>query len=275
MSFLLHPLQVFAAMLNERVRHEQEKMIEFLRAETEVLLEQLGDKRILLSDDERRLLAVKGMALEKEDLEKFCAIVQPDTIRRWHRELVEGNRYKNPQRKTGRPATEQEVVELVLRMARENPSWGYKRIEGALSNVGYSICSSTVANILKHHGVEPAPQRKRQLSWGTFIKAHWDAFEGVDLSMVFGQLIAAVFACLTSLTVTIGDAWSESKWPMDGQVPAGDAAINRISEAENFEIVSCEAVSIKSLQFTRVTRGPPSLCDGFKSSSSDVLAKAA
>jgi hypothetical protein len=62
---------------------------------------------------------------------------------------------------------------------------------------------------------------------------------------------------------------------MDGQVPAGDAAINRISEAENFEIVSCEAVSIKSLQFTRVTRGPPSLCDGFKSSSSDVLAKAA
>ena len=93
MSFLLHPLQVFAAMLIDRVRHEQEKMIEFLRAETEVLLEQLGDKRILLSDDERRLLAVKGMALEKEDLEKFCAIVQPDTIRRWHRELVEGNRY--------------------------------------------------------------------------------------------------------------------------------------------------------------------------------------
>ncbi|MCP4783281.1 MAG: hypothetical protein GY903_00410 [Fuerstiella sp.] len=92
MSFLLHPLQVFAAMLNERVRHEQEKRIEFLRAETEVLLEQLGDKRILLSDDERRLLAVKGMALEKEDLEKFCAIVQSDTIRRWHRELVEGTR---------------------------------------------------------------------------------------------------------------------------------------------------------------------------------------
>jgi hypothetical protein len=72
--------------------------------------------------------------------------------------------------------------------------------------------------------------------------------------MVLGQLIAAVFACLTSLTATIGDAWSESKWPMDGQDPAGDGAIYRISEAENVEIVSCEAVSIKSLQFTRSNR---------------------
>jgi hypothetical protein len=90
--------------------------------------------------------------------------------------------------------------------------------------------------------------------------------------MVFGQLIAGLFAYLTSLTVPIGDAWSESKWPMDGQVPAGDAAIYRISEAENVEIVLCEAVSIKSLQFTS---GPPSLCYGFNSSSSDVLSKAA
>ena len=121
------------------MRHEQEKVIEFLRTETEVLLEQLDDKRILLSDDDRRLLAVKGMALEKEDLENVCVIVQPDTLRRWHRELVERNRFKNPQRKTGRPGTDQEIVDLVRRMARENPSWGYKRIEGALSNVGYSI----------------------------------------------------------------------------------------------------------------------------------------
>ena len=272
MSFLHKPLQVVAAILNEWVRHKQEKMIEFLQAETEVLLEQFGDKRILLSDDDRRLLAVKGMALEKEDLERVCAIVQPDTIRRWHRELVEGNRYKNPHRKAGRHATEQAVVELVLRMARENPSWGYKRIEGSLSNVGYSICSSTVANILKHHGPEVAPQRTRQLSWGTFFKAHWDAFEGIDLSQVFGQLIAGIFAGFTSLTVRIGDAWSESKWPMDEHVPAGDATIYRFSEAENVAIVSGEAVNVKSLQFTR---GPPTLCDRSKSSSSDVLAKAA
>ena len=70
MSFLLHPLHLVAAVLTEWVRHEQEKVIEFLRTETEVLLEQLGDKRILLSDDDRRLLAVKGMALEKG--KNFC-----------------------------------------------------------------------------------------------------------------------------------------------------------------------------------------------------------
>ena len=110
MSFLLHPVHVVVTLLTEWVRHEQEKVIEFLRTETEVLLEQLGDKRILLSDDDRRLLAVKGMALEKEDLENVCVIVQPDTLRRWHRELVERNRFKNPQRKTGRPGTDQEIA---------------------------------------------------------------------------------------------------------------------------------------------------------------------
>jgi hypothetical protein len=82
MSFLLHPLHVVAAVFTEWVRHKQEKVIEFLRTGTEFLLEQLGDKRILLSDDVRRLLAVKGMAFEKEDLENACVIVQPDTLRR-------------------------------------------------------------------------------------------------------------------------------------------------------------------------------------------------
>ena len=118
-----------AAILAERVRHQQEKMIEFLHKELEVLREQMGDKRILLTDDQRRVLAVKGMALDKEQLERTCIIVQPDTLRRWHRELVEGNRYKSGQREIGRPSTDHEIVELVLRMARENAGWGYTRIE--------------------------------------------------------------------------------------------------------------------------------------------------
>jgi len=183
MSLLFRPIEV-AAILAEWVRHQQEKMIEFLQEELEVLREQMGDKRILLTDDQRRILAVKGMALDKEQLERTCIIVQPDTLRRWHRELVEGNRYKSGQRKTGRPSTDHEIVDLVLRMARENASWGYKRIEGALSNVGYDICSSTVANILKQHGIEPAPTRKRTTSWSTFLKAHWDVFEGLELGAI-------------------------------------------------------------------------------------------
>ena len=98
MSFFLHPFQVVAVIFAEWVRREQEKVIDYLQAEAKVLREQLDDKRILLTDDDRRLLAVKGMALEKEDLDRACVIVQPDTLRRWHRELVEGNRYKSEKR---------------------------------------------------------------------------------------------------------------------------------------------------------------------------------
>jgi hypothetical protein len=277
MSFLLHPVHVVTAVLTEWVRHEQEKVIEFLRTETEVLLEQLGDKRILLSDDDRRLLAVKGMALEKEDLEKACVIVQPDTLRRWHRELVEQNRFQNPQRKTGRPSTDHEIVDLVLRMARENPSWGYKRIEGALSNVGYAICSSTVANILKHHGVEPAPRRQRQLSWGAFLRAHMDAFEEADLLNVFGHLLAGVFAWPTLIRDHVRNALSESDLRMEEslqEISDREWAVPGIPKAEIVEghVVSREAASIESPQFTR---GPPTHCDRCKSSPSNLYAKAA
>jgi hypothetical protein len=137
--------------------------------------------------------------------------------------LVEGNRYKRERRKAGRPSTDQEIVDLVLQMARENPSWGYKRIEGALSNVGYSISSSTVANILKQHGIEPAPKRQRQLSWKTFIKAHMGAFEAVDFLAVFGEC-AELFLWCTRLGDRIRGALLESDAPMDETPPVFTSA---------------------------------------------------
>lgn len=71
--------------------------------------------------------------------------------------------------KPERPPVPREVRELVLRMARENPTWGYDRLQGALANVGHTISDSTVGNILKQNGIEPAPQRKRQTGWKTLI----------------------------------------------------------------------------------------------------------
>jgi putative transposase len=164
MSFLLHPLQVVLAVLSESICREQEKVIEYLQLENQILREKLGGKRVLLSDDQRRVLAMKGKALGRQQLGKIATIAQADTILRWHRELIEPQGDSKPSHNTGRPPMEQEVVDLVLRMARENVSWGYKRIEGALHNLGYAICSSTVANILKQHGIEPAPTRKRTTS---------------------------------------------------------------------------------------------------------------
>ena len=196
MSFLLHPLQVVLAVLSESTCREQEKVIEYLQLENQILREKLGGKRVLLSDDQRRVLAMKGKALGRQQLGKIATIAQADTILRWHRELIEPQGDSKPSHNTGRPPMEQEVVDLVLRMARENVSWGYKRIEGALHNLGYAICSSTVANILKQHGIEPAPTRKRTTSWSTFLKAHWDVFEGLDLDAItlwLNKLVSYVF----------------------------------------------------------------------------------
>ena len=76
------------------------------------------------------------------------------------------------------------IVDLTVKFAKQNPTWGYDRISGALSNVGYHICDSTIGNILKAHGIEPAPDRKRTGSWETFLKAHWDVMASIDFTTV-------------------------------------------------------------------------------------------
>jgi hypothetical protein len=75
----------------------------------------------------------------------------------------------------------QVIVDMTVKFAKENPSWGYDRISVALSNLGYHICDSTIGNILKAHGIEPAPTRKRSGSWETFLQAHWDVMALIDL----------------------------------------------------------------------------------------------
>lgn len=77
---------------------------------------------------------------------------------------------------------EQVIVDLVLEFARENPTWGYDRIQGALANVGHEISDQTVGNILKANGIEPTSDRKRATSWGMFLKAHWDSLAAIDFT---------------------------------------------------------------------------------------------
>jgi hypothetical protein len=89
------------------------------------------------------------------------------------------------QQSSSKPAwPTQESKELVLRLAKENPRWGYDRIQGALANLGQVISATTVANILKEHGIEPAPERKRQTTWKTFLKAHWQVLAAVDFTTI-------------------------------------------------------------------------------------------
>ncbi|MFC2173748.1 IS3 family transposase [Acidobacteriota bacterium] len=144
-----------------------------------------------LNDDQRRRLAVKGRALGRKGLEEVGGIVTPDTVLRWFRTLV-GRKYDGSNdRRTGRPPTAKEIAELVVRIARENPRFGYTRIRDALRNFGHTIGRNTVKRILLEYGLEPAPWRKRKPSWRTFIKAHMDT----------GTIAAADFFTVEVLTL--------------------------------------------------------------------------
>jgi putative transposase len=139
--------------------------------------------RCLLNDDQRRRLAVKGKIVGRKMLEHLATIATPDTILRWHRDLVARHWDNSDRRKViGRPPVTPEIVELVLRIAKESPTWGYDRIQGALANLGHRISDRTVGNILKAYGIEPAPERKRQTTWHAFLKAHWDVLAAIDFT---------------------------------------------------------------------------------------------
>ena len=103
---------------------------------------------------------------------------------RWHRELVTKKWDYSERRNVGRPPVGQEVVDLVLRFARDNPSWGYDRIQGMLASLRHKLCDQTVGNILKEHGIKPALDRKRQTTWNTFIKAHWKVLSAIDFTTI-------------------------------------------------------------------------------------------
>src|SRR5204862_5699105 len=97
----------------------------------------------------------------------------PATILAWYRRLVARKFDGSKERRTpGRPRVDRPIEELIVRMAKENRSWGYDRIVGALANLRYEVSDQTVGNVLQPHGLPPAPERKLTTTWATFIRAH-------------------------------------------------------------------------------------------------------
>jgi putative transposase len=150
-----------------RHRSEREKEIEilFLRHQLRVLERQVARPRLTQAD--RALLAGLGRVLPRK-VWKSSMFVTPGTLLRWHRELV-ARHWTYPHRRVGRPATPIAVRELVVRLARENPGWGYRRIQGELVGLGIKLAASTVWAILKDAGIEPAPKRLEP-NWAEFLR---------------------------------------------------------------------------------------------------------
>jgi hypothetical protein len=156
--------------------------IEYLVAENRILRNQLNG-RLRLTNEQRITLATIGKKLGRSALEQIASIVTPETILSWHRKLVAAKFDSSKTRLAramGRPPTAPEIVQNVLRMAMENPTWGYRRIAGAVIAVGSRISHQTVKNVLEDHGLDPAPQRKNKTGWSDFIKSHIDCLLATD-----------------------------------------------------------------------------------------------
>src|SRR5919108_5721425 len=168
-------LHVLIAMVAGWIQRHQQQVITYLHEENRVLKAQLGGRRLRLTDTERRRLAALAPPIGRKRLKDVATIATPDTLMRWYKRLIaqkfDGSQHRQQH---GRPRVTEEIEQLVVRMAEENPSWGYRRIQGALANLGHRIDKITVRNILRRDHLEPAPQRRKTgMSWAQFLKRHW------------------------------------------------------------------------------------------------------
>jgi hypothetical protein len=146
MTLLLDPFQFVLIALSGCMNGRQLLLIDYLREENRVLREQLGGKRLRFTDDQRRRLAAKAKELGRKLLLELGTIVTPETLLAWHRRLI---------------------------AQKYDFTWGYRRIQGALANLGHEIGRGTIAEILTRNGIDPAPERERKTTWKEFLEQHW------------------------------------------------------------------------------------------------------
>jgi hypothetical protein len=137
----LDPFRFLLIAVAGWMNQPQLQLIDYLREENRVLREQLGQRRLRFNDDQRRRLAVRAKELGSKLLREVATIVTPETLLAWHRRLIAQKYDGSEKRGCGRPRKSAEIEDLVVRLAKENRSWGYRRIQGALSNLGHEVWS--------------------------------------------------------------------------------------------------------------------------------------
>jgi putative transposase len=253
----VYPLQVLLVTLAGWINRHQQHVIEYLVEENRILKEQVKGRRLRLTDDQRRRLAAKGRRLGRRVLRQVATIVTPDTILRWRRQLIARKWTFTPKR-LGRPGIMQEISLLILRMATENPGWGYTRIQGALKNLGHGVARSTVAKVLKANGIPPASDRPT--SWRTFLRAHWGAIAGADF---FTSEVWTPRGLITYYTLFVIDLRSR-RVHVAGSTPTPDAwfmaqAARRLTDAvdgflASHQVLICDRDSKWTDGFRRIVQ---------------------
>ncbi|MEV5879410.1 integrase core domain-containing protein [Streptomyces sp. NPDC052101] len=151
-----------------------------LRHQIMVLERQLGGSRPRFDAGDRAFLAALLHRLPRDVLRRVRLLVRPETVLRWHRDLVtRRHAARSRPKRPGRPRTANSVRVLVLRLARENPTWGYRRVHGELLVLGIKVAASTVWEILKEAGIDPAPERS-STTWGDFLRSQAEALLACD-----------------------------------------------------------------------------------------------
>ena len=160
-------------------------------------------KRPRLDPADRAVLAAISRALPRARWS--CFFVKPETLLRWHRRLVAGA-WTYPHRHTGRPPLDREVLQLIIRLARENPRWGYQRIKGELLRLGMPVSATAIRTTLRRHGVDPAP-RPTAMAWRAFLCQQAEGIVACDFSPSTPSGCGGCMCCSSSNTAPGRSIW--------------------------------------------------------------------
>jgi transposase len=186
-------------------RAERSKELEILLLRHELAILRRRRRRAPVRPADRAMLAALARALPRSAWPSFS--VRPATLLRWHRQLVR-RRWTHPQRRPGRPPLDRRVQALVVRLARENPCWGYRRIVGELRGLGISVSATSVRTILTRHGLPPAP-RRNELAWRDFLRQHAATTLACDFFTVETAWLKRIYVLFfLSLERAVESSWS-------------------------------------------------------------------
>jgi putative transposase len=212
--------------------HEKDTEILLLRHQITVLERQLNGARVNFSSHDRAFLAALLTPLPRNVLRRLRMLVRPDTLLRWHRDLMKQRHARTCRpKRPGRPPTVRSIRVLTLRLVRENPSWGYRRVHGELVTLGLTIAASTVWEILKTEGIDPAPHRS-VTTWTDFLRSQAHALLSCDFLETITLTSQASTSSPSSSTPPTGyEYWAPQHIPRQEWV--AQAARNLVMDLED------------------------------------------